>query len=536
MEIKLIPHNPYWESRIYLISHNIIEILKYVGSSIYTKNKRFKEHITHIKYGPKTPLYENMEKCGAENFSIKILEYYKCENENELLRREQQWITHLNTHLNVGIACFTEYYGIDFKYMSAEGNDKITCSCKSEIVRKALCDHVKTNKHIELMDIKNKIFNNPMIIPSNDDKSLCDDCFAIIVDKDKHDKSAVHAEYSKLVSAWKIESKTKIIPKIEFIENSSELQENVGKIYAIVRKSDNAVIYVGRTQIGLNGRYRIHWLDARTVKKGTNKTMLNNEFYNYINELGQDNLYICLLEDTGTNMLGIIKEREQYWTDIISKTHKLFNKCRASTAGSQGAKKYKPVDAKCNDCTFIVRQHRMVTHKKSTIHQHLMDIKKKIDEKTDEKIDSFKQLEKGKIQCSCYIILSDKRTWTNHVTGTTHAKYMNVINKFRGIESKTVGNVIESDCEIICDCGLQTTAHQKNRHKKSQVHIKLMKIKEEIKNGTYKGPADHEILKDGKYLCKCEKIVKCKKAYEIHIGTPNHVAIIKCINNFKVIK
>ena len=81
---------------IYLIT-NKINNKKYVGKTIHSIEKRWKEHIRDSKKEKCEirPLYRAIRKYGAENFSIKEIDTGQGE---ELSSKEQYWIRHYNTY------------------------------------------------------------------------------------------------------------------------------------------------------------------------------------------------------------------------------------------------------------------------------------------------------------------------------------------------------------------------------------------------------------------------------------------------------
>ena len=83
---------------IYCITNNINGKM-YVGKTMLTIEQRFKEHL-HDAASPskeKRPLYDAINKYGAENFSVSLLEAVEYSQLNE---REQYWIAEKNTYYN----------------------------------------------------------------------------------------------------------------------------------------------------------------------------------------------------------------------------------------------------------------------------------------------------------------------------------------------------------------------------------------------------------------------------------------------------
>ena len=86
---------------IYCIT-NTINNKKFVGKTLMSIEKRFSEHIKDSKRRKmeKRPLYNAMNKYGADKFTIEILE--EVNSESELSDREIYWIEKLGTYGRTG--------------------------------------------------------------------------------------------------------------------------------------------------------------------------------------------------------------------------------------------------------------------------------------------------------------------------------------------------------------------------------------------------------------------------------------------------
>lgn len=86
---------------IYCIT-NIINNKKYVGKTVSTIEKRWKEHCHDSKKLKleKRPLYTAFTKYGIENFKIQELEFV--EDDTKISEREVYWISKLNTYGKYG--------------------------------------------------------------------------------------------------------------------------------------------------------------------------------------------------------------------------------------------------------------------------------------------------------------------------------------------------------------------------------------------------------------------------------------------------
>lgn len=83
---------------IYCIT-NLINNKKYIGKTIYSIDKRWRQHINDSKKNTceLRPLYKAMNKYGIDNFTIKELE--QCDDQL-LSIKEQYWIDKYNTYQN----------------------------------------------------------------------------------------------------------------------------------------------------------------------------------------------------------------------------------------------------------------------------------------------------------------------------------------------------------------------------------------------------------------------------------------------------
>ena len=83
---------------IYKIVNDINDKI-YVGKTLLTVEKRFKEHCNAYKKEryEKRPLYDAMNKYGIEHFKVETIEECSLEEVNE---REIYWIKELNSYHN----------------------------------------------------------------------------------------------------------------------------------------------------------------------------------------------------------------------------------------------------------------------------------------------------------------------------------------------------------------------------------------------------------------------------------------------------
>ena len=81
---------------IYCIT-NTVNNKVYVGKTLLSIQKRFQQHLQDAKRFTDRPLYRAINKYGAENFSITLLEEVE---QSQLSSREQYWIAQKNSYEN----------------------------------------------------------------------------------------------------------------------------------------------------------------------------------------------------------------------------------------------------------------------------------------------------------------------------------------------------------------------------------------------------------------------------------------------------
>ena len=87
----------YQKSKIYKITFN--GEMKYVGSTVQPLKDRLSKHKSKV-----CVVKAEGDKIGWENVMILLIENYKCNNKEELMRREQYWMDELRPSLNKNAA------------------------------------------------------------------------------------------------------------------------------------------------------------------------------------------------------------------------------------------------------------------------------------------------------------------------------------------------------------------------------------------------------------------------------------------------
>ena len=134
----------YQNGKIYKLWNPVIEDF-YIGSTCTTLPKRWHKH----KYDAFTrnsdsPVYQKMREVGLEGWRIELIEDYKCNSKNELLRREGEKIRELKPSLNLRIA------GRQNGEWAAENSEKVDGYKKK--YRETHKDQINTKKNQKRKD------------------------------------------------------------------------------------------------------------------------------------------------------------------------------------------------------------------------------------------------------------------------------------------------------------------------------------------------------------------------------------------------
>jgi hypothetical protein len=147
----------------------------YIGSTT-NKHRRKQEHKSRCNNpnakGYNYYIYQFIRNNGNfDNWDMIIIEEYSCESKNQLEMRERYWIENLQSTLNKIIPtrtkreyyednreeilkCEKEYYENNKEEINEKKNEKIECECGCKISRTNISTHKKSNKHLELMKLK----------------------------------------------------------------------------------------------------------------------------------------------------------------------------------------------------------------------------------------------------------------------------------------------------------------------------------------------------------------------------------------------
>ena len=139
----------YQKGKIYAIrSYQTDKI--YIGSTCDTLSRRLSGHRMQFKNfkNGKSRFVTSFELLKYADYYIELLELYPCDSKIELHKREGELIRS-NECVNKVIPGRTkkEYYNNNKDKISKHKSTKIKCCCGSEITRRHLARHQKTEKH-----------------------------------------------------------------------------------------------------------------------------------------------------------------------------------------------------------------------------------------------------------------------------------------------------------------------------------------------------------------------------------------------------
>ena len=87
----------YQNSKVYCINNDVDDEV-YVGSTTQPLSKRMVKHRCDVKTRPnKMKVTQHMASLGIENFYIELLEECPCDNIDQLMKKEGEWIRKIGT-------------------------------------------------------------------------------------------------------------------------------------------------------------------------------------------------------------------------------------------------------------------------------------------------------------------------------------------------------------------------------------------------------------------------------------------------------
>lgn len=141
----VINYNKFHYSKIYVLHSDDFETI-YIGSTVCTLEKRFKEHIRSYDYRFKnyqsnSSSHKIFEKYGIDNVTISLLEHYKCETLKDLHDKEYEYINKFDC-VNI-IKSNTDLYRLLNFGTTKKSNKQIITKINKEEKTKILLDYYK---------------------------------------------------------------------------------------------------------------------------------------------------------------------------------------------------------------------------------------------------------------------------------------------------------------------------------------------------------------------------------------------------------
>ena len=134
----------------------------YIGSTVKKYlSSRLAEHIYYYdKYLNGNKYYiSSYEILKHGDYEIRLIESYPCENKNDLLKKEQEYI---DIYENICVNKQKAYTGLSIQEYNKQYrknnrqkiSEKITCACGAVVRNDYLSKHKRTKKHINFINNK----------------------------------------------------------------------------------------------------------------------------------------------------------------------------------------------------------------------------------------------------------------------------------------------------------------------------------------------------------------------------------------------
>ena len=99
--------NKYENAKIYKLVNSVEDAI-YIGSTCNMLSKRLSAHKSNAKKHPFQLVYNHLNNIGWDNVQIILIDYAKCNNREELLKIEREYIDRLKPQLNYSRPCITD--------------------------------------------------------------------------------------------------------------------------------------------------------------------------------------------------------------------------------------------------------------------------------------------------------------------------------------------------------------------------------------------------------------------------------------------
>ena len=197
--------NKYNKSFIYQITCNDPNITEtYVGSTTDFHKRKIKHKTNCLNNSEKNTHYNLKvynfirENGGWDNFNIKIIEEFSCENKNELLTRERYFIELLKSNLNTKIPTRTqEEFRLENKEYLNEKQKQYDLNNRDKITEYKKQYRIDNNEKIKNYHTQYYIKNKNKIL----EKIICDICNSEVrkTHLARHKKSLKCMKFQKLI-------------------------------------------------------------------------------------------------------------------------------------------------------------------------------------------------------------------------------------------------------------------------------------------------------------------------------------------------
>ena len=132
----------YQKSKIYKITFN--GEMKYVGSTVQPLKDRLSKHRSKV-----CVVKTEGDKVGWGNVKILLIESHKCNNREELMRREQYWIDTLRPSLNKNRSHHSGNPTVHQENEHIKIRGELCTLCQTYCYNKSLIYHKQTSGHLE---------------------------------------------------------------------------------------------------------------------------------------------------------------------------------------------------------------------------------------------------------------------------------------------------------------------------------------------------------------------------------------------------
>lgn len=192
-----------------------------------------------------------------------------------------------------------------------------------------------------------------------------------------------------------------------------------GKIYKLINKLNNEMIYIGSTINTLKKRFQAH--------KTTFKKKKIFKIYQYINELGIDNIDIQLIENYPCNNKIELLQREEYYICLYKEL--IMNKIKAYWSNEEKQQYFKKYN----------KEYRIINNKELKLYDKIKYINHIEKYKNKSKLDRINNKDRHKC-LTCFYNTCSKTDLTRHYNRKKHIDNV-IINYLNDIINEVNKNI-----------------------------------------------------------------------------------------------